>query len=214
MKRGESDHAGEFERTAKTHSGVLISPLFASQGGERIPAFAGMNRAEGVFLRHRRPRFLPSNKVDTSSRRRFLQFLAGSPLLAYAGMAATSATGSELATPAEALNVFDLEEIARKNLPPAHFGYLATGVGDEETLRANREGFSKFKIRSRRLVDTRQIDMRIQLFGAEWPTPILLAPVASQRAFHEDGELAMARQRRRATTCSSCRPTPPFPSKR
>ncbi len=81
-------------------------------------------------------------------------------------MAATSDTGSELATPAEALNVFDLEEIARKNLPPAHFGFLSTGVDDEVTLRANREGFLKFKIRSRRLVDTRQIDMRVQLFGS------------------------------------------------
>src|SRR5687768_7291133 len=124
---------------------------------------------------------------NTSSRRRFLQFLAGSPLLAYASSAATSVTGSDPVTPAEALNVFDLEEIARKNLPPAHFGFIATGVDDEVTLRANREGFLKFKTRSRRLVDTRQIDMRIQLFGAEWPTPIFLAPVASQRAFHEDG---------------------------
>jgi 4-hydroxymandelate oxidase len=136
------------------------------------------------------------NEDDTPSRRRFLRFLAGSPLLAYVGTAATSPGDSELATPAEALNVFDLEEIARKNLPPAHFGFLATGVDDEVTLRANREGFLKFKIRSRRLVDTRQIDMRIQLFGTEWPTPIILAPVASQRAFHEDGELATAKAAR------------------
>jgi isopentenyl diphosphate isomerase/L-lactate dehydrogenase-like FMN-dependent dehydrogenase len=136
-----------------------------------------------------------ANEDDTPSRRRFLRFLAGSPLLAYAGMAATSA-GSEIAAPSEAINVFDLEDIARKNLPPAHFGFLATGVDDEVTLRANREGFLKFKIRSRRLVDTRQIDMRIQLFGSEWPTPIILAPVASQRAFHEDGELATAKAAR------------------
>lgn len=139
---------------------------------------------------------MPSLNDDTPSRRRFLQFLAGSPLLAYAGMAVTSPTGSEIAAPSEAINVFDLEEIARKNLPPAHFGFLATGVDDEVTLRANREGFLKFKIRSRRLVDTRQIDMRVRLFGAEWPTPIILAPVASQRAFHEDGELATAKASR------------------
>ena len=132
---------------------------------------------------------------DTSSRRQFLRFLAGSPLLAYAGTAATF-PGSEIAAPSEAINVFDLEEFARKNLPPAHFGFLSTGVDDEVTLRANREGFLKFKIRSRRLVDTRQIDMRVQLFGREWPTPIILAPVASQRAFHEDGELATARAAR------------------
>ena len=136
---------------------------------------------------------MPTSKGDASSRRRFLRFLAGSPLLAYAGLAATSSAGSEPATPEEALNVFDLEEVARKNLPPAHFGFLTTGVNDEVTLRANREGFSRFKIRSRRLVDTRHIDMSIELFGSRWPTPIILAPVASQRAFHEDGELATAR---------------------
>jgi len=138
---------------------------------------------------------LPTNKGDTSSRRQFLRFLAGSPLLAYAGTAATF-PDSEIVAPSEALNVFDLEEFARKSLPPAHFGFLSTGVDDEVTLRANREGFLKFKIRSRRLVDTRQIDMRVQLFGREWPTPIVLAPVASQRAFHEDGELASARAAR------------------
>jgi 4-hydroxymandelate oxidase len=128
-----------------------------------------------------------------ATRRRFLQFLAGSPLLAYAGQAATFETGTDIKDPSEAINVFDLEELARKNLPPAHFGYLATGVEDEVTLRANREGFLKFKIRARRLVDTRQIDMRVQLFGKEWPTPIILAPAGHQRAFHPDGELATAK---------------------
>src|SRR5262245_51596840 len=130
------------------------------------------------------------------SRRQFLRFLAGSPLLAYGGIAGNSKSGSDITSPSEAINVFDLEEIARKNLPPAHFGFLATGVDDEVTLRANRDGFLKFKIRSRRLVDTRQIDMRVKLFGAEWTTPILLAPVASQRAFHEDGELATVKAAR------------------
>jgi len=131
-----------------------------------------------------------------AGRRRFLGFLAGSPLLAYAGLAGPSPAGSEVAEPADAINVFDLEDVARKNLPPAHFGYIATGVDDEVTLRANREGFLKFKIRSRRLVDTQQIDMRTQIFGTEWPTPIILAPAGSQRAFHEDGELATAKAAR------------------
>jgi 4-hydroxymandelate oxidase len=137
-----------------------------------------------------------SNEDNTPSRRRFLRFLAGSPLLAYAGMAADSPAGSEITAPSETMNVFDLEDIARKNLPPAHFGYIATGVDDDVTLRANREGFLKFKIRSRRLVDTRTIDMRIRIFDTEWPTPIILAPAGSQRAFHEDGELATAKAAR------------------
>jgi len=34
--------------------------------------------------------------------------------------------------------VFDFEAVARKNLPPAHWGYMASGVDDDATLRANR----------------------------------------------------------------------------
>ena len=48
----------------------------------------------------------------------------------------------------------------------------------------------------RRLIDPTQVDMRIKLFGREWPTPIVLSPVSSQRAFHEDGEIATARAAR------------------
>jgi len=55
--------------------------------------------------------------------------------------------------PKEALDVFDFEPAAKKNLPPAHFGYMVTGADDEVTLRANREGFLKFQLRPRRLVD-------------------------------------------------------------
>jgi 4-hydroxymandelate oxidase len=46
----------------------------------------------------------------------------------------------------------------KKNVPPAHFGYMATCTDDEATLRANREGFGKFQLRPRRLVDVSKID--------------------------------------------------------
>src|SRR5262252_7537168 len=102
---------------------------------------------------------------QTAYRRRFLKFLATSPLLAFGvsawrdGGAAASDAASGIpkriliASPNEALNVFDFESVARQKLPPAHFGYMATGVDDDATLRANREGFSRFQIRPRRLVD-------------------------------------------------------------
>lgn len=144
-----------------------------------------------------------------SSRRRFLQFLASSPLLATAtttGMLAASAArlsaadappGRAPATnPADAINVFDLEAIARATLPIAHFAYLATGVEGEVTIRANREGFAKLQLRPRRLVDTTKLDTRVELFGETWPTPIFLAPASSQKAFHPEGVLAVARAAR------------------
>lgn len=93
----------------------------------------------------------------------------------------------------KALDVFDLERVAHANLPPAHWGYLATGVDGDETLHANRAGFANYGLRVRRMVDIRNIDMSVELFGTTWDSPIVIAPVGSQRAFHPDGELATAR---------------------
>src|SRR5215472_3228664 len=98
-----------------------------------------------------------------------------------------------ISDPKEALDVFDFEPVARKNLPPAHFGYMVTGTDDEATLRANREAFGKFHLRPRRLIDVAAIDMTTELFGARFGSPIAIAPTGSNRAFHPDGEVAVAR---------------------
>jgi len=144
--------------------------------------------------------------MDRSAYRRlFLKFLATSPLLVTSVPAWRSACAAasdaetgipkrvSIAAPNEALNVFDFEAVARQKLPPAHFGYMATGVDDDATLRANREGFSKLQIRPRRLVDVSRVDTSTELFGVSWKTPIILAPVGSQKAFHPEGEIAVAR---------------------
>jgi 4-hydroxymandelate oxidase len=80
-----------------------------------------------------------------ASRRSFLQFLASSPLLAGGGFAAFAGEGPSPTTkspdpliwapldpdqliksPKEAINVFDFEPVCRNNVPPAHFGYMAS----------------------------------------------------------------------------------------
>ncbi len=130
-----------------------------------------------------------------TNRREFLKFLAASPLLGAAGTGA-SRSDDVIASAHDALNVFDFEAVARQKLPPAHYGYLATGVDDDATVRANRVGFSRYQMRSRRLIDVSRIDTSISLLGVTWKTPIVLAPVGSQRAFHPEGELAVARAAR------------------
>src|SRR5262245_43342773 len=148
----------------------------------------------------------------TTSRRQFLGFLAASPLLSgLSALAQTPATPHKLpdpmlwaprdldhliAGPKDAINVFDFEPVARKNVPPAHFGYLVAGVDDEVTLRANREGFLKFQLRPRRLVDVSKIDMRCTILGLAYDSPIFICPTASNRAFHSDGEVAVAKAAR------------------
>jgi len=81
-------------------------------------------------------------------------------------------------------------------VPPAHFGYMVTGIDDEVTLRANRDGFLKFQLRPRRLVDVTAIDMTTEILGVTYDSPIVIAPTSSNRAFHPDGEVAVAKAAR------------------
>lgn len=148
-------------------------------------------------------------KRKNIARRQFLQFLAASPLLAGLGpgklFAANTpdypAGGSAgladlllgpVSSPDLALNVFDFERVAERVLPPAHWGYMATGTNGDETLRANRAAFEKVYLRAMRMVDASQIDMSQQLFGQQLNSPIVIAPAGSQNAFHAQGELATA----------------------
>ena len=101
----------------------------------------------------------------------------------------------------EALGMMDFEAAAKKTLPPAHWGYLSTGVDDDATLKANRAGFGHYQLRSRRLVDTTKIDMSIDLYGTKWETPIVLAP--SGTLFHPEGPLPVARAAQKQKTLQS-----------
>jgi isopentenyl diphosphate isomerase/L-lactate dehydrogenase-like FMN-dependent dehydrogenase len=93
----------------------------------------------------------------------------------------------------DALDVFDFEAVARKNMLPAHWGYLETGTDDDGTVRANRAGFDRYQLRVRRLVDTSKVDLSVRMLGVRWDTPILLCPCGSHKAFHPEGEVAVAR---------------------
>src|SRR5437667_8244610 len=118
-------------------------------------------------------------------RRRFIKFLAGSPVLASLPKEAWAA--AELASPQDAINVMDFEEAARRALPPAHWGYMATGVDDDLTLKANMEAFKHIGLKPRRLVDVSKADLSVNVFGSMWETPIFVDPVGSQQAFHPQG---------------------------
>ena len=156
---------------------------------------------------------------EIKTRRKFLKMVSASPLLAGPGflagsfsslLAAGEVTDKKfigwldsleqsdgvITSPDQAFDVMDFEPAARKILPPAHFGYLSTGVDDDGTVRANREGYSRIQIRARRLVDVENIDMSVNLFGTKWNSPIVLSPVSAQKAFHPEGEVAVARAAR------------------
>ena len=147
--------------------------------------------------------------VTEQSRRKFLQFMAASPLFASSALAgevpaipikptdpinwAPLQPDKLIKSPKDAINVFDFEAPCRVNVPPSHFGYMASGIDDEVTLRANREGMLKFQLRPRRLVDVSKVDMSVDILGAKYPSPIVLAPVGGHNMFHPEGETATAK---------------------
>jgi 4-hydroxymandelate oxidase len=153
-----------------------------------------------------------SNEFDqAANRRRFLQFIAASTALTYADKLAFAETllpksklpdplawapldaTNLIKSPKEAINVFDFEPVMRQNVPPAHFGYMASGIDDEVTLRANREGFLKFQLRPRRLVDVSKVDMSTNILGTKYASPIIIAPTGGHKAYNLDGEEGVAK---------------------
>ena len=136
-----------------------------------------------------------------AGRRAFFQFLAASAVLTPAARAlaqqfAASNPPPGLASAKDALQVMDFEDAARRVLPPAHWGYLASGSDDDMTLRANIEAFGHIGLKPRRLVDVSKPDLGAEIFGERWETPLFLCPVGGQRAFHPEGEMATARAAR------------------
>jgi len=152
-------------------------------------------------------------------RRQFLNWMAASPLFALGlGSDVLAQDAKELvrnfskrpdpmiwtpntpldliASPKDAINVFDFEPVAFTKVPPAHFGYMASGIDDEITLRANRTSFLKYQLRPRRLRDVSEIDMSVNLFGSKWKTPIIMAPTGGNKAYDPEGEVAVAKAAR------------------
>src|SRR5712691_1049284 len=83
---------------------------------------------------------MSESEIRSESRRQFLKFLSGSPLLAYPPLGAIAADGPTapprlsdpilwaplrtedlIKSPGEAINVFDFEPVARKTVPPGAF---------------------------------------------------------------------------------------------
>lgn len=147
----------------------------------------------------------------SASRRKFLRYLALSPALtspllmgrslrqvfaldrAGAPPERSGSSAESITSADQVLDVMEFEPLARKALPPGHFAYLATGVDDDATVGLNHEAYQHIQIRSRRLIDVEKLDTSVELFGTKWETPIFLCPVSAMKAFHPEGEVAVAR---------------------
>ena len=154
-----------------------------------------------------------------NTRRRLLRLLATSPVLPlsqlplwrqqacaqqadpYFGLAPSVVKsledyGKSVTSPEMAIDVFDLQRVAQGVLSVGHNAYLEGGAEGQATELADREGFGRYELLPRSLVNVAKIDMSIELFGKKSETPIILCPVGMQRAFNAEGELPVARAAR------------------
>lgn len=92
----------------------------------------------------------------------------------------------------------DLESAARDVLPGEIWDFLAGGSGTEASLVANRTALERIFVVPRMLRDLTESTTEVEVLGRRAALPMAVAPVAYQRLFHPDGELAAARAARDA----------------
>ena len=89
--------------------------------------------------------------------------------------------------------MFDFEKVAERLVPPAHWGYLQSGVDGDATLRANQSAYAKWQLIPRRFVDVSRIDMTANVLGTAMASPVMLSPIGGLRAIHLEADLGVAR---------------------
>ncbi|MDK2748732.1 MAG: alpha-hydroxy-acid oxidizing protein [Brevundimonas sp.] len=93
-----------------------------------------------------------------------------------------------------------LEHRAAAALPASVLNYVQGGCGDEFTQRSNAEGFHRWGLTPRMMVDTSTRDLSIDLFGLTLPHPLFMAPIGVAGLCAQDGHGDLAAARAAAAT--------------
>ena len=94
---------------------------------------------------------------------------------------------------ADAVNIDDLAVLAKRRLPKVIFDFMEGGAEDERTLRANRDGFARYRLRPRVLTGKGKCDLAITLFGHQLAAPFMIGPTGLNGIHWPDGDLQLAR---------------------
>jgi 4-hydroxymandelate oxidase len=84
----------------------------------------------------------------------------------------------------ELVNSSEFEAMAQRKLDSLTYALVASG---------SRRAIERITLRPRVMINTTKLDLTLDLFGQQMFAPILIGPVAQQKRFHPEGELAMAR---------------------
>uniref|UniRef100_A0A182MUV4 FMN hydroxy acid dehydrogenase domain-containing protein n=1 Tax=Anopheles culicifacies TaxID=139723 RepID=A0A182MUV4_9DIPT len=91
------------------------------------------------------------------------------------------------------VSVRDYEQRAHEIVPRNALDYYRSGAGDELSLRLNRTGFDRLRIRPRMLQGGSKRDLTCTVLGERFALPIAISPTAMQRMAHPEGEVANAK---------------------
>jgi (S)-mandelate dehydrogenase len=97
-----------------------------------------------------------------------------------------------------AVNIEDLRRLAKRRLPRSVFDFFDGGAEDETTLRDNRAAFERVRLLPKVLVDVRQVDTGVDLFGVRANLPMAIAPTGAIGAGRNGADLMLARAARAA----------------
>ncbi|MCC6367918.1 MAG: alpha-hydroxy-acid oxidizing protein [Bryobacterales bacterium] len=91
------------------------------------------------------------------------------------------------------VNIHEFEAVARRKLHKMAYDFIAGGVEDELTLRANREAYKHWYLVPRVMTDVSEVDTSLELFGARVPSPILVAPTGGKNLVLPNAEAVVAK---------------------
>ena len=90
-------------------------------------------------------------------------------------------------------NIDDFRKLAKARLPWPVFDYIDGAADDELTKGRNTSAFDDVDLVPDVLAGVGEIDTSCTIMGRRSSLPLMLSPTALQRAFHRDGEKAVAR---------------------
>lgn len=92
-----------------------------------------------------------------------------------------------------ALNVFELQELARRRLPFPLYSYIEGGVEDNQARDHNRSVFQRLRFRQRSPIDVARRSQAVELFGHRFDSPFGISPMGIGGIFAFEADLQMAR---------------------
>ncbi|KAI1814602.1 FMN-dependent dehydrogenase [Poronia punctata] len=81
---------------------------------------------------------------------------------------------------------------AKEKMSAEAYNYIAGGAGEGATMDANRLAFRQWKIIPRMMRPNVPRDLKVDLFGETYDSPVLMAPIGVQEVYHPSKELGVA----------------------